>query len=59
MYTVDKLMLQVWYPELFIVLLVVCECVLLHTVSAAVVLMVPSELDTMQVNSPESWMLTG
>lgn len=45
--------------ELFNVFLFVCAFVVLHTVSAAVALMVPSELDAMQVNSPESWKVTG
>lgn len=39
--------------------LCVRACVLLHTVSVAVALMVPSMLEAMQVYSPESWKLTG
>ena len=34
-----------------------CVCILLQTVSVAEALMVPSELEAMQVYSPESWKL--
>lgn len=40
-------------------ILQVCVCVLLQTVSVAVALIVPSELEEMHTYSPESWMLTG